>query len=367
MSLRVGIISANWGAFAHLPAWRSLPGVEVAAICTSRQETAEAAARKFQIARPFWDAEAMCADPELDIIDCGTRPIYRHKMVLGALKHRKHVYNAIPCAANIDHAREMHRCWSDSGAVAVVDAYSQWLPAHRLAREMLDQGFLGQPFGGTCQFNISLFNQPIPQFPYNWFSQGGQGVSAMRNLGSHALHMLVHLFGAIEEVIAHDGQLLKQWDFPDGQAVTPQTNDFASLMLRFASGMLMQMQVSWSATVPGGWLIDAFGSKGRFVVTSPTFPTSGESVLRAASLGGKLETLPIPERLQKTSGIGIDWQFPVPPAYPMALSMQRMIEAITTGAKAAPDFDQAWAVERVLEAARLSNEQRCWVRPDRVV
>ena len=44
MTLRVGIISAAWGTFAHLPAWRAVPGVEVTAVCTSRQETAEAAA-----------------------------------------------------------------------------------------------------------------------------------------------------------------------------------------------------------------------------------------------------------------------------------------------------------------------------------
>jgi predicted dehydrogenase len=37
--LRVGVIGVNWGAFAHLPGWRAVPGVGV---CTSRQETAEA-------------------------------------------------------------------------------------------------------------------------------------------------------------------------------------------------------------------------------------------------------------------------------------------------------------------------------------
>jgi predicted dehydrogenase len=58
VSLRVGIISAAWGGFAHLPAWRALPGVEVTAICTSRRETAEAAAQRLGIARPFWDAAA---------------------------------------------------------------------------------------------------------------------------------------------------------------------------------------------------------------------------------------------------------------------------------------------------------------------
>ena len=57
-TLRVGIISANWGAMAHLPAWRGVPGVEVTAICTSRRETAEAAAARFGVARPFWDAIA---------------------------------------------------------------------------------------------------------------------------------------------------------------------------------------------------------------------------------------------------------------------------------------------------------------------
>ena len=42
--LRVGLISAAWGAHAHLPAWRSLEDVEVVGICTSRRETAEKAA-----------------------------------------------------------------------------------------------------------------------------------------------------------------------------------------------------------------------------------------------------------------------------------------------------------------------------------
>ncbi len=37
MTIRVGIISANRGAFAHLPAWRSIDGVEQVAICTSRE------------------------------------------------------------------------------------------------------------------------------------------------------------------------------------------------------------------------------------------------------------------------------------------------------------------------------------------
>jgi predicted dehydrogenase len=358
MTLRVGIISANWGAFAHLPAWRALPGVEVVGICTSRQETAEAAAKKFNIPRPFWSAEAMAADPGIDIVDCGTRPSLRYSMVLAALRHGKHVYNGIPCAANIDQARALREAWKASGNVAIVDAFSQWLPAHQLVKEMIDGDFLGRPLGGSCFFNLSLFNSPNSYFPYNWFAQAGNGVSAMRNLGSHALHMLGFLFGEIEEITASDNRLLDEWRFPDGKIIKPETNDFACLILRFRSGMVMQLQVSWSATLGSGWTLDAFGTKGRFISKAPSFPTSRDTTLHAGSLGGSLQKIDVPARLTETPGLGITADVEPQPAYPMALSMNRMIAAIRGNGQASPDFDQAWMVERVLEAARLSSLER---------
>ncbi len=361
--LRVGIISANWGAVAHLPAWRALPDVEVVGICTSRQETAEAAAGKFGIERPFWDAEAMAADPDIDIVDCGTRPNIRHSMVLAALRHGKHVYNGIPFAVDLDSARQLHDAWKASDRVAAVDAFAQWLPAHRLAREMIDDGFLGRPFAGTCIFNLGMFTPPNPQFPYNWFWEGGQGVSALRNLGSHALHTLLYLFGDIEELVAHDGQLLDEWRFPDGGVIHPETNDFANLLLRFSSGMVMQMQVCWSAALTPGWTLEAFGSKGRFVTRAPTFPTARDTTLEAGSVGDSaMSQVEMPERLRRTPGIGIDADVQVQPAYPMALSMDAMVKAIRGEGSAAPDFGQGWDVERVLEAARRSSAEKRWVR-----
>ncbi len=367
MTLKVGIISANWGAVAHLPAWRAVPGVEVVGICTSRQETAEAAAQRFNVPRPFWDAEAMAADPQIDIMDCGTRPSIREAMVLAALRNGKHVYNAIPFASNLQGARALYDGWRASGTVGVVDAYSEWLPAPALAREMIDDGYLGQPFGGTCVFNLSLFNNPDPRFPYNWFSQAGFGVSAVRNLGSHALHLLTFLFGEVEEVVAHDMQLLKEWRFTDGSTVPSQTNDFATTLLRFRSGLVIQFQVSWNAPVPSGFSLDVFGSGGRLAMRSPSFPTARDTTLHAGTAsGGTLEPVSLPERLLRSPEITLDSQAPMPPAYPMALSMNRMVKAIRGEQPARPDFAQAWAVERVQEAIRRSSAERTWVRIDDV-
>lgn len=368
MTLRVGIISANWGALAHLPAWRAVPGVEVVAICTSRRETAEAAAKKYSIERAFWDAQLMTADPDIDIIDCGTRPILRHAMLLSALRNGKHVYNGIPFAANIDHARELRDAWKTSGKVAVVDAFSQWLPAHRMAKEWLQEGLLGQPFGGACCFNLSLFNRPHPQFPYNWFAQGGLGVSALRNLGSHALHMIMFMLGEVEEVVAHDAQLLSAWRFPDGKVIKPETNDFATALLRMKNGMLMQLQVSWSATVAQGWRFEAFGSNGRFVASAPSFPTSRDTTLQTGTLAsGRLEPVQIPPKLLASPDVSVGAEVEPQPVYPMALSMNRMVQAIRSPGSVAPDFEQGWQVERVLEAARRSSAERRWVKVQEIV
>jgi predicted dehydrogenase len=375
MTLRVGIISANWGAFAHLPAWRALPDVEVVGICTSRRETAEAAATRCSIARPFWNALEMAADPDIDIVDCGTRPSIREAMVLACLQNRKHVYNAIPFAAGLDGARTLRDAWRASGTVAVVDAFSEWLPAHRLAKEMLEDGQIGSLFGGTCVFNMSLFNTLNPQFPYNWFAQAGLGVSAVRNLGSHALHMLTYLFGDVAELVAHDGRLLDEWRAPDGQTIQAETNDFANVLLRFTSGLVIQFQVSWNAPLGRGWYLDVFGSGGRIVLESPSFPTCRETTLHAGKLGGTgVERVEIPQRLLSEPGLGIDASCPIQPAFPMALSMNAMVRAVRDGAEAKamakapahPDFEQAWQVERLQEAVRVSATQRRWVRLEEI-
>jgi predicted dehydrogenase len=362
MTLRVGIISAAWGGYAHLPAWRAVPGVEVTSICTSREETARAAATRLGIARPFWDAAAMCADPDIDIVDCGTKPSVRKPMVLAALAHGKHVYNASPHAPDWASAKEIDAAWKASGRTGVVDAFAQWIPAHAQMKDMIDGGYPGTPFGGTCHFNISLFNAPHKQFPYNWFADGGQGVSAVRNNGSHALYMLVHLFGPVADLVADDRIALREWKFPDGDTVVPQTNDLAHVTLRFVSGLMMQMQISWSMVLHDGWLIDVFGHKGRLVAASPTFPTARDCTLQGGQLGGTLAPIDIADRYKSVPGVALGWNDDPQPSVPMAFSMQAMVQAIAGRGAAAPDFARALDIERLQEAIRISSAERRWIK-----
>ncbi len=308
--MRVGIISAAWGTKAHLPAWRAVPGVEVVAVCTAHRATAEAAATTYDIPMPFWDATTMARHPDVDIVDVGTRPDLRRDMCLAALDAGKHVYNGVPFAA----------CWADSvalrdaarasGTVAVVDAYSEFLAPLRFVQELLADGVCGDIQSITGRLDVSLFDRPISTFPYNWFADGRHGASALRNLGTHLLHLFVHLGGPVADVSGVTTRFVDEWRFTDtGGSVRPECDDTAAGVVRFASGVLGQFHVAWAAATAPGFALEIAGNHGRIAVgASGTMPAEVATVAvarRARCPRGGPRAGPAAPRLRHRTGRGV--------------------------------------------------------------
>jgi len=365
--LRVGIISANWGVAAHLPAWRANPDVEVVGICTAHQDTAEAAAKANDIPMPFWDYREMVKHPDIDIVDVGTRPNLRYDMCMAALAAGKHVYNGIPFADSMAHARALAAAATQAGRVGSVDAYSEYLPPVAFAKELIEEGAVGELYSVTCTLQLSLFNTQVSTFPYNWFWNKEAGCSALRNLGSHALNVLHYLFGPVDSVVAQNDICLKQWTFTDnGQSITPQIEDTANVLLTFAGGGMGVLAPAWCAVGGRGFLLDAFGSKGRLVLEGPGMPTNDTKVYRA-TLGEMTATeLEVPERFRSKAGIDISapagsaWT--VGPRYGMALAFADMLAAIREGRESRPGFAQALQTHAAIEAAETSGREGRWVK-----
>ncbi len=70
--IRVGIVGANpkrgFASIAHMPALQALPDFEIVAVCTSRQESADIAARHYGAALAFADAGRMAQHPDVDMV-----------------------------------------------------------------------------------------------------------------------------------------------------------------------------------------------------------------------------------------------------------------------------------------------------------
>ena len=365
--LRVGIISANWGVSAHLPAWRANDGVEVVGICTAHQETAEKAAAANDIPRAFWDYRQMVTDPDIDIVDVGTRPNLRYEMCLAALEAGKHVYDGIPFCDSLEHAREVHAAYRHAGTVAVVDAYSQHLPPIAFAKELVDSGAIGDLYSVSCSLQLSLFNHQVSTFPYNWFWNRSAGCSALRNLGSHAINVLHALFGEIDSVVGQDEMCLKEWRFVDnGDTIQPQVEDTANVLLRFRNGGIGSLHPAWCAIGGRGFTLDAFGSKGRLLLDGPGMPGNGTKVYLAKLGEMSASEVPVPERFYRRDGVSMTGEptstpYGWGPQFAMAVNFRGMIDAIRKGGQAQPSFSQAFHTHCAIEAAHLSAVERRWV------
>jgi predicted dehydrogenase len=70
--IRVGVVGASasrgFASIAHIPALRALPEFEIAAVCTTRQETADAAARHYGVPLAFSDPETLARHPDVDLV-----------------------------------------------------------------------------------------------------------------------------------------------------------------------------------------------------------------------------------------------------------------------------------------------------------
>lgn len=361
--LRVGVVSANWGMRAHLPAWHATGEAEVTAVCTSRRETALAAAARYGIETAYWDAGEMCRDPTLDIIDVGTRPDLRAPFVLAALESGKHVFASANFAPDLATARMMRDAARRAGTVCALDSVFPWQPAHRHLKQLLDAGQLGRPIAIHARQFISHFAAPAAGGAgWKWFGIRKHGASAMRNLGTHSLHLLTWLLGPVETVTAQKTIAKTEWKFEDGSTLRPEVEDTAQLMLRFAGGTMGVLTLGWAAPAKTGWFMELVGEEASCATIDESGFACGPSVqLLGGSGGGPLKPIAIPEALLRPPGIEFGAPPAVPQAHDIAGALKQMIGAIHGGSVALPSFEDAFHVEAVLDAARRAAERRTWV------
>ena len=112
--IRVGIVGVSpnrgFASIAHIPALQALPEFEIAAVCTTRQESAEAAARHFGIPLAFSDPEKLAQHPDVDLVTVSVKVPDHYRPVMAAIEAGKHVYCEWPLGRNTAEAHADARC-----------------------------------------------------------------------------------------------------------------------------------------------------------------------------------------------------------------------------------------------------------------
>src|SRR5207245_458456 len=145
--LHLGVVGANpnvgWASRTHLPALLNLPEYDLTAVCTTKRESAEASAQKYEAHKANWSYRDLVADPEIDVVDVCVKVPYHHEIVMAALEAGKHVYCEWPLGATVQQAHQMAELADKRGLRAMVGLQARGAPSIIHLRKLIADGWIG--------------------------------------------------------------------------------------------------------------------------------------------------------------------------------------------------------------------------------
>ncbi len=190
-------------------------------LCDSSPELLERQAARYPGARTCTDLAEMIADPELDAVVIATSVPSHAPLAIQALEAGKHVFVEKPMAMNAADAEEMVTLAEEKGLVIMPGHLLLYHPGVLMLKKIVDEGQLGEVLYlyGNRQ-NLGKIRRDE---------------NALWSLGVHDLSVILYLIGEEpSEAWAHGQSFL-----------TEGVQDVVFCYLRFPSGKVAHMQLSW--------------------------------------------------------------------------------------------------------------------------
>lgn len=221
MTLRIGVVGCGSWGMNYLRVLQEMPGARVVCASDLARERLDLVRERFPQVNVSPHAEDLMGDPALDAVVLATPASLHHEQVRRALDAGKHVLVEKPLAMEVAHCEELGERARAAGRVLMVDHTFVYNDGIRRMRDLVRDPDFGRVYYLTARRNNL---GPIRE-----------DVSALWDLAPHDLSIFDHLLGESPvEAAATAGSFLK-----------PGRWDAAFLTLRYASGALGHVQVSW--------------------------------------------------------------------------------------------------------------------------
>lgn len=356
--VNIGIIGTGFARNVQIPAFLGSEDAKIVSVASGHRENAEATAREFGIEHFTGDWRETVEREDVDLVCITTPPDTHFEMTLRAVEKGKHILCEKPMAMSVAEAREMTEKAGEKQILSLIDHELRFLHGRQKAFEMLREDAVGKIRHVKCSFrNGSRGN---PDLPWNWWSDAESGGGALGAIGSHLIDSLFwFLETEISSVFCQLQTHIKQRkDQKSGDIRAVSSDDESNLILRFADGDLTEDAtgtISVSMVEYGSYQnrMEFFGTRGALRVEH-----RGEIFLAKA---GEKEWQPIETELGKKIESVADTGF----SRGFVNFAPKIIEAIKTGKKEiehAATFEDGLKVQKILDAARESDKNRCLVK-----
>ncbi len=194
--LRWGILATGGIAAAFTSDLRTA-GLDVVAVGSRTQESADEFAARFDIPRAHGSYVDLAEDPEVDIIYVATPHPMHHEDARLALQNGKHVLVEKAFTVNRAEADDLRSLAAEKGLLAMEAMWTRYLPHMVRLREVIASGTLGEIRSVSADHTQSL--PPDPAHRINALSLGG---GALLDLGIYPISFIWDVLGAPTQITA---------------------------------------------------------------------------------------------------------------------------------------------------------------------
>jgi predicted dehydrogenase len=229
--IRVAVIGTGIGSAVHIPAAQRVEDFDVVAVCSRRPERAHLAAAQHGIPIASFDYRELMRSSEIEAVIVATPPFLHHTMVLAALEAGKHVLCEKPMAKSMAESRDMIKIAERMAVQVMVNHEFRFMPARARAKELIDEGYIGEPHSASMTIYRSSLNDPNG-IPFGWLMEMDKAGGMLGAAGSHHVDALRWWFGEVKSVAGAVGTLVKRRRLPEStQLAIVDADDNYSLLL----------------------------------------------------------------------------------------------------------------------------------------
>ena len=207
--LRIGLVGFGFMGKTHLWSVKNLPffyktselgfEAEVAAVCASTLERAQAVAKEYGISKAMATAEEIIADPTVDVVDiCSPNP-YHFEVAKAAILAGKHVLCEKPLTVTAAESHELAALADQHGVICGTVFNNRFLAPVMRARQLIDEGRLGR----ILSFDFSYKHNSCidPDRRVGWKQTADFGGGTWYDLGPHVVDLCHYLCGELTFVL----------------------------------------------------------------------------------------------------------------------------------------------------------------------
>ena len=224
--MNVGIIGLGGGARDMIPAFVHHPHLNVIAAADVDEGQLETFKREFQ-GETYRDAEALCANANVDLVYIATPNQFHTDHALAALERRKHVLVEKPMSLTLEDADTMIQAADRNGVRLAVNVKHSFEPRIQKIRELVHSGELGPLRMMHYTYFSDWLYRPRTSEELNpdlgggvTWRQGPHQFDIIRTIGGGLVHSVRAMTGQWDENRPVVGCHTAFLEFEDGVAAT---------------------------------------------------------------------------------------------------------------------------------------------------